>query len=137
MGVFYGTAYLYLFLLGFYIRDRVSGSKLLQMMAGMSPITYWTLSFIFDLLILLISITLMVITLTVNHGSIAIALELGFLLITFAWAALPFIYTCSFMFTNVSSAADKLMLFLGILSKKFEIKSFTVHNTFLSIFQFL
>lgn len=49
----------------FPLNERVSNSKQIQFMAGVSPFLYWTINFLFDLLIYFLITALMLVTIAI------------------------------------------------------------------------
>lgn len=107
-------------------RERINGSKQLQMLSGLTWLTYWISNFLFDILIHLINISLIVIALKIvdaikNDESSEIKAIAGdetlghfyfFLLISiFSWTILSFVW--SFLFKSEIIGFVVLVIILG------------------------
>lgn len=108
----FALAFVSAFYLLFYIRERVTRSKLLQFVSGVNVFTYWIISFFWDYLSFLVTIILYVGTLAIfqEDGWRTIS-EIGrvtVVLLIYVWAVLPVNYLLSFWFTVPSTG------FIGI-----------------------
>lgn len=90
------------------IKENVSKSKLIQLMTRLSPVTFWTASFLFDLLTHLIAITIILVVLLIfdtngiitSNGS---GVALFLLLFSFGISTIPVVYFLSYRFQKPSS----------------------------------
>lgn len=95
-------------------------SKLLQQVSGMNTYVYWATSFVFDYIVFAMVALSLVITLFALKGDGIVSLELGFLMLLFGWAILPFIYICSYMFTVPSTGYSRLSTLFLVTGKIFK-----------------
>ncbi|XP_001662813.2 ATP-binding cassette sub-family A member 3 [Aedes aegypti] len=98
----------------FYIRERTSRAKLLQYVSGTNIALYWTVAFIWDYLMFLVTCLLYIATLAIfqEEGWSSFE-ELGrvfLLLMLFGVAFLPTTYLCSFLFTVPATGFVVVML---------------------------
>lgn len=111
----YNTTFALCFISGFfsifYLKERSSRSKLLQLLSGLNITIYWTISFLFDFIIFLLCGCIYIVTIvlfqeegwsTMEHASRLIVLWLCFI-----WAALPMVYVASFMFNSPTTGFVK------------------------------
>lgn len=98
----------------FYIKERVTRSKLLQFVSGVKIFTYWSVSFFWDFISVVITILLFLVTLVAfqeegwrEYNEIAKVMLVMFL---FAFAALPFVYLASFFFSIPSTGFIRLAI---------------------------
>ncbi|KAH9392503.1 hypothetical protein TYRP_005582 [Tyrophagus putrescentiae] len=107
------------------IRENASKVKLLQLMTGLNPITYWTVSYLFDLLVhLAIVLILFIITALFDRdriffGNAASASLLFGLLFGYGVAVIPFAYLLSYRFEKTSRGLQVIMqvfTYLGTLA---------------------
>ncbi|KAH9405759.1 hypothetical protein TYRP_014055, partial [Tyrophagus putrescentiae] len=90
------------------IKENASKAKLIQLMTKLSPVTFWTASFVFDLLNHLLAITIMIIVIflfdsnniVTSNGS---GVALFVLLFTFGISTVPVSYFLSYRFQKPSS----------------------------------
>jgi len=111
----FAMAFVASFFIIVYIKERVTKSKHLQYVSGVSSVTYWTSAFVWDFLLFLLIALL-------TTGTIGIFQESGystfrqlgriyFLLIMFGFAVLPFLYIAAFMFQGPASGFIKMSIF--------------------------
>lgn len=90
----------------FYIQERVSKMKLLQFIAGINTIIFWIISFLFDIVVHLITVLVCYITVSSysdEYWSMSEALSpLFFVLFLFGVSALAVTYLASFAFSRAS-----------------------------------
>lgn len=105
----------------FYIRERVSRSKLLQFVSGINIWTFWLTAYIWDIITFIVTTCFMVATLVAfQEDGWSSGSELGrviVLSVCFIWAVLPFIYLFSMIFDVPSSGFIKTVMvgiFLGV-----------------------
>ncbi|XP_019557858.3 phospholipid-transporting ATPase ABCA1 [Aedes albopictus] len=102
----------------FYIRERTSRVKLLQVVSGLRTELYWFVSFLWDLLaftLCCLVIMIMLVAYQVDGWSDHQALSILFLIfLVFALATLPMIYLLSFMIGNPASGYSRVLLIIGI-----------------------
>lgn len=127
-------------------RERLNGSKQLQMLSGTHYATYWTANYLFDLVILLINISSMVFILkmvdlskndpTSEVNSIAGSSTLGYfflvlLLQTFSWCALAYFWSFYFKSDIIAFVGIyfKLEYFILILLIEFFFYFSSIHCT--------
>lgn len=92
----------------FYVKERVSRSKLLQKVSGINDYVYWIASFISDYLILTVVTVLLVITLYILKQDFTVALEVALMMLFYGWGILPLVYICSSWFTVPSTGYSRL-----------------------------
>lgn len=101
----------------FYIKERVSRAKLLQIVSGASLWTYWLTSWVFDLVQFLFTTLLLTTTLFLleeeGWDTIEDLSRMFVLFCTFIWAILPFIYLCSLL-VDVASAGLITIIMFGV-----------------------
>lgn len=92
------------FFVMFYIKERISKAKLLQLVSGLNTTTFWLSTFLFDYItyLLITAIPIIIyascqkdISLTINE-----VLALTVMLVTFGIAVLPSLFVFSFLFTS-------------------------------------
>lgn len=102
----------------FYIRERTSRVKLLQVVSGLKRELYWFVNFIWDLVAFKLSCLVILIMLfgyQVDGWSNPQPLAtLLFIFFIFAFATLPMIYLFSFWISNPASGYSRVLLILGI-----------------------
>lgn len=93
---------------GFYIKERESGAKLIQLVCGANQIIFWTTSFLFDFTIYFIIMCLLLGKTAIYQGRQFSTFEdLSIFLIIFAaygFSMLPFLYLFSYVFKKHSTA---------------------------------
>eukprot|EP01038_Epipyxis_sp_PR26KG_P012006 gene12006-16074_t len=100
----------------FIVRERVSKSKHLQMVSGVSPQLYWTVTYIWDMLLYII-LTLLILASLAGFGSSAAAFVgdvrttgcFFLLLLLYGSSSIPLSYLYSFAFENHSTAQISVM----------------------------
>lgn len=91
------------FFVMFYIKERVSKAKHLQLISGLNVTTFWLASFLFDFIVYILVITTPIIILIYQKDSscsINGVMALIVLLISFGIAVLPALFVVSFLFTD-------------------------------------
>lgn len=115
--------------IGFYIKERESRAKLLQLISGANRFVYWATSFLFDYIILMVVICAVVGGIGLyQRPHMSTAGELGTMLLIFAcygFSILPFIYAFSYLFTK-HSTGESMVPVVGFL-REF---SFLIFNYF-------
>lgn len=106
--------------IGFYIKERESRAKLLQLISGANRFVYWLTSFLFDfLLYLIIAFAIVGGVGAYQRLHLSTAGELGtiyVILIFYGIATLPFIYAFSYLFAK-HSTGESMVALIGILCK--------------------
>lgn len=101
----------------FYIKERVSRAKLLQLVSGANLWTYWLTGWAFDFVQFLCTTFLLILTMFLygeeGWDTIPDLTRMLILFLTFIWAILPFIYLCSFVI-DVPSAALTFIIMFGV-----------------------
>lgn len=117
----FSMAFVAAFYIIFYIKERVSRSKLLQFVSGINIWTFWFTAYVWDLVTFIITVGFMVATLAVfQEDGWSTGDQIGrvfVLTVCFVWAILPFVYLFSMLFNIPSSGFIKtvmLGIFLGI-----------------------
>lgn len=116
----------------FYIKERVSRAKLLQLVSGVNKVTFWLTAFVIDYVIFVL-ISLLVI------GALAACTIKGFntfdelartfvILVVFGFAAIPLNYICSFAFQVPSTGLVRLSIGY-IVTGVFAFESFVIFDT--------
>lgn len=102
----------------FYIKERVSRAKLLQVVSGASLWTYWLMAWAFDVVMYLCNTLLLILALYLlqeeGWNSPQELSRMFVLFCTFIWAILPFVYLCSFLMDVASSGLIFTIMF-GVL----------------------
>lgn len=105
----------------FYIRERVSKSKLLQFVSGINIWTFWITAFLWDLVTFVFTVVVVLVTVLVfQEEGWRTADDMGrlfMLLLCFVWCVLPFVYLFSMVFDVPSSGFIKTVMvgiFLGL-----------------------
>lgn len=98
----------------FYIRERVSKAKLLQISSGLNMWIFWMASFLFDFAtyIAMVIITILVLVLC-QEQYWSTAKDLGpvtLVLVAFGFSMLPLTYILSFLFSNTSVGFISILL---------------------------
>jgi ABC-type multidrug transport system ATPase subunit/ABC-type multidrug transport system permease subunit len=102
----------------FIVRERVSKSKHLQFVSGISPYLYWIATYVWDLTLFLILIAFILIALSIfgkKNAKVFIGSSDGILciislLLTYGASSLPLAYLYSFAFVNFSTAQIVIMV---------------------------
>lgn len=112
-------SYLVALFITFYVKERVSRAKLLQMISGVNQFVYWLTAFFFDFVIFTaITVVLIGVLAAYQNEGWSTFDELARLLLIvscFGVAVLPLTYLMSHLFTQASTA-ETLVLIFGILS---------------------
>ena len=115
--------------IGFYIKERESRAKLLQLISGANRFVYWITSFLFDYVIFLVVICGLLGGIgAYQRQHLTTASELGtifVILMFYGFATLPLIYAFSYFFSKHSTGES--MVSVGGLLRKF-IKNFNIFN---------
>ncbi|XP_063703816.1 phospholipid-transporting ATPase ABCA3-like [Culicoides brevitarsis] len=114
----YNTTFALCFLSGFfsifYLKERATRSKLLQLLSGLNISVYWIVSFIFDFLLFSICGVFYIGTIALSQeegwSTMIHAGRLAVLWATFVWAALPMTYVGSFMYKNPTTGFVKITM---------------------------
>lgn len=98
----------------FYVTERVTRAKLLQILSGVSRIVFWLTSFVIDYVqFVLISLLLLGVLFAYQEDGFSTYTELErnfFVLLTFGFAAIPFTYIGSFLFPLSSTGLVRLSI---------------------------
>ncbi|XP_049855750.1 phospholipid-transporting ATPase ABCA3 isoform X1 [Schistocerca gregaria] len=113
----FSLSYVAPFFVLFYIKERVSKVKLLQMVSGVDVFIFWCTAFISDFILFLAPLIALIITMIAcQEEGFRTADELGrivLMLVLFAWAMLPLIYLVSYLFTVPPTGYSRLtMIFI-------------------------
>lgn len=115
-------AFVAAFYIIFYIKERVSRSKLMQFVSGVNIWTFWFTAYVWDLVTFLITTGVMVASLAVfQEDGWSTGDELGrvyLMTVFFVWAVLPLVYLFSMLFQIPSDGFIKALLlgiFLGVV----------------------
>uniref|UniRef100_A0A182QNS7 ABC transporter domain-containing protein n=1 Tax=Anopheles farauti TaxID=69004 RepID=A0A182QNS7_9DIPT len=99
----------------YYVRERASGSKLLQFVSGVNAITFWGVSFLWDFGVYCVAMALYLGTLAAfGEEGWSTAEELGRVAIVFACfglAIIPFTYLGAYCFDVPSTGFIKMLIF--------------------------
>lgn len=106
--------------IGFYIKERESRAKLLQLISGANRFVYWATSFLFDYAIFLVVICALVGGVGIfQRPHLSTAGELGtilMILLFYGFATLPLIYAFSYLFSK-HSTGESMVAVSGLLRK--------------------
>ncbi|VVC45536.1 Hypothetical protein CINCED_3A002705 [Cinara cedri] len=99
----------------FAVKERQSGAKHMQQIAGVKPLAYWGASLLWDWISYL-TVIFAILLLLLWHGDPGYASlkQMGLmlsLLVAFSWATLPLMSLFSFMFTNPSTSFTRISMF--------------------------
>ncbi|GFT33344.1 phospholipid-transporting ATPase ABCA1 [Nephila pilipes] len=107
----------------FLIEDKISGSKHLQFVSGVKPVTYWIGTYTWDLLNYMIPFCLCILIFYVFGEDAYVSIDniVGFVLLLFlyGWASIPLMYPTTYLFKVPSSAFVALAclnVFIGIVT---------------------
>lgn len=122
--------------IGFYIKERESRAKLLQLISGANRFVYWLTSFLFDFLLYLIIICVLVgIVGAYQRTHLSTSAELGTILIILVFygiATLPLIYAFSYLFAK-HSTGESMVAVGGLFGEfNFNYSSIDIDNFNLS-----
>ncbi|GIY08391.1 phospholipid-transporting ATPase ABCA1 [Caerostris darwini] len=105
------------------IEDKISGSKHLQFVSGVKPVTYWIGTYTWDLLNYMIPFSLCILIFYVFGENAYVSIDniVGFVLLLFlyGWASIPLMYPTTYLFKIPSSAFVALAclnVFIGIVT---------------------
>ncbi|KAK6060331.1 ABC transporter, ATP-binding protein [Cooperia oncophora] len=82
----------------------------MQFLTGISPILFWTASFLYDFLFYSLVCTFCVVVVVINGWLKGYIGMMVLLFILYFWSCVPFVYAVSFMFTSPSKANVLLIL---------------------------
>lgn len=102
--------------IGFYIKERESRAKLLQMISGANKIIYWITSYLFDCAIYLIVYSILFAIAYVYIGDGVDLIEIFFIFTLYNVTVLPFVYLISYVFTKPATG-ETLTVFGGYLGE--------------------
>ncbi|CAL1298938.1 unnamed protein product [Larinioides sclopetarius] len=107
----------------FLIEDKISGSKHLQFVSGVKPVTYWIAAFTWDLLNYMIPFCLCILIFYSFGEKAYVSVDniAGFTLLLFlyGWSSIPLMYPTTYLFKVPSSAFVALAclnVFIGIVT---------------------
>ncbi|OQR71608.1 ATP-binding cassette sub-family A member 1-like [Tropilaelaps mercedesae] len=131
------AAYLISAAIMFPVQERVTKSKLVQLMSGVNRLTYITSNFLFDFAIMLVPIVALVLICVIMNPREGFRtfpetwVALLFVLVTYAVSMLPLIYALSYLFKSPASALSTIqsfavlpVIFVGIVVTVVDIFSF-------------
>lgn len=99
----------------FYIKEKCTRAKLLQLVSGVNIYVFWVTAFIWDLLMFVITISAVLITFTVfQEDGFKTSVELMRLFLVylcFGFAIIPVSYVCSMFFNSPSTGFVRLSMF--------------------------
>ncbi|XP_058053877.1 phospholipid-transporting ATPase ABCA3-like [Anopheles bellator] len=99
----------------YYVRERSSGSKLLQFVSGVEPVTFWGVSFLFDFAVYCGAMCLYLGTLAIfQEEGWSTPAELGrvaLVFLCFGLAVIPFTYLGAYCFDVPSTGFIKMLIF--------------------------
>ncbi|XP_050097899.1 phospholipid-transporting ATPase ABCA3-like [Anopheles aquasalis] len=111
----FAMAFVGAFYIMYYVRERASGSKLLQFVAGVEPLTFWGVSFLCDLAVYCVAMALYIATLAeFGEEGWSTAAELWrvvLVFLCFGLAVLPFTYLGAYCFGVPSTGFIKMLIF--------------------------
>ncbi|XP_022665838.1 ATP-binding cassette sub-family A member 1-like isoform X2 [Varroa destructor] len=105
----------------FPVQERVTKSKLIQLMSGVSRLTYVASNLLFDMGIMLVPIMCMVVICVLINPSEGFrsyretTVALFFILVTYGVSMLPFIYALAYLFKDSASALSALQVLSVVL----------------------
>lgn len=110
----------------FYIRERVSKAKLLQISSGVNIWIFWIASFLFDFATFIVTIITTTIVLVLCQEQYWCTVEdlvpVQLVLLAFGFSMLPLTFILSFLFSNTSVGFISILLFTTLTgNKNFEI----------------
>lgn len=121
----------------FYIKERMTRAKLLQIVSGANKVIFWAVSFIFDYgLFFLIMLVYVLATAAYQKEGFSTFDELlrnTILLLAFGLAALPFTYVLSFAFRLPTTGVVTLTIGYIITGTLLYVVYFTLHSDFLDL----
>uniref|UniRef100_A0A182K217 ABC transporter domain-containing protein n=1 Tax=Anopheles christyi TaxID=43041 RepID=A0A182K217_9DIPT len=99
----------------YYVRERASGSKLLQFVSGVNAVTFWGVSFLWDFGVYCVAMALYIATLAAfGEEGWSTPQELGrvaFVFVFFGLAIIPFTYLGAYCFEVPSTGFIKMLIF--------------------------
>ncbi|XP_050538080.1 phospholipid-transporting ATPase ABCA1-like [Daktulosphaira vitifoliae] len=99
----------------FAVKERQSGAKHMQQIAGIKPLAYWGASLLWDWIsYLTIIFSIMGLLYLYNDPGYSSIKQMGLvlsLLVAFSWATLPLMGLFSYMFTNPSTSFTRMSVF--------------------------
>lgn len=108
--------------MSFYIKERVSRSKLLQIISGVNKTVFWLSSYLFDFLIMILVSLLAVCTIAIfqkaGYSTFEELFRLFLIFVMFSFAALPMVYLFSHLFDQGSTGESMNTLFGVVTGKK-------------------
>lgn len=114
MNIGFGMAFVAALFVIFCIKERVCRAKLLQFVSGVQVFIFWGIAYLWDLLILAISVIITIIALAILQiEGWSTASELGkifILLILFAISIIPLVYIASLCFSVPASGYTRLTM---------------------------
>jgi ATP-binding cassette subfamily A (ABC1) protein 3 len=121
----------------FYIKERISKAKLLQIVSGANKFIFWMVAFIFDYgIYFLVMIVYVLATAAYQKEGFSTFEELSritLVLLAFGLAALPFTYVLSFAFKVPTTGLVTLTIGYIITGTLFYTVYFTLHSDFLDL----
>lgn len=102
--------------IGFYIKERESRAKLLQMISGANKIINWITSYLFDVVIYFIVYSILFAIAYIYIGDGVDLIEFFFIFTLYNVTVLPFVYLVSYAFTKPATG-ETLTVFGGYLGE--------------------
>ncbi|KYB28525.1 ATP-binding cassette sub-family A member 3-like Protein [Tribolium castaneum] len=112
-----GTIVVCIFIL-FYVRERITKCKHLQMISGVNPFVFWSTSLFFDIILFFVIIIFCLVTITAGGGLKESTDKIGVLILIFAcfcFFVFPFIYLFSLLF-KIPATAFSIIFTMGIMT---------------------
>lgn len=137
-----GFAYAFVsaFYVLFYIKERVTRSKLLQFVSGVNIFTYWTVSFLWDYLSFMIAVVMYLITLVLlreeGWTDFDEIMRLCLLMAIFGWFVLPVVYLFSFLFSVPSGGFTRMTMIFVLSGTMFYILVFILESDLFDSIEF-
>ncbi|ETN61053.1 ATP-binding cassette sub-family A member 3 [Anopheles darlingi] len=111
----FAMAFVGAFYIMYYVRERASGSKLLQFVAGVEPLTFWGVSFLWDLAVYCVAMALYIATLAAfgeeGWSTVDELWRVVLVFLSFGLAVLPFTYLGAYCFDVPSTGFIKMLIF--------------------------
>lgn len=121
----------------FYIKERITKAKLLQVVSGVNKGIFWLVAFIFDygvyFLIMLVYILIMAAYQIEGLSTFEELLRNTIVLLAFGLAVLPFTYVLSFAFLVPTTGLVSLAIGYIVTGTLFYTIYFTIHSDFLDL----
>lgn len=121
----------------FFIKERVTKAKLLQIVSGVNKVTFWIVAFIFDygvyFLIMLFYILIMAAYQIDGMSTFDELLRNSIVLMAFGLAVLPFTYVLSFAFVIPTTGLVSLAIGYIVTGTLFYTVYFTLHSDLLDL----